>query len=1328
MKHEVDAAAYVGLDIGTGSVGWAVTDQQYHLCRARGKDMWGVRLFEDAQTAQERRAFRIQRRRLQRRNQRLALLQELFAEAIRDVDPGFFQRMSLSRILPEQKNCKYSLFDDEDFTDRTYHRLYPTIYHLRLSLIHDRGTGDPRLVYLAIHHILKNRGHFLMADTDQNQMPEIENLIQQCALAFDDELEMTMRCERVSEFKEVLLNTTIANSAKQKKLQQLFSVETKQQKEWLKLLCGATASLDVLFDDPSFKDDPNCKTNFAKQGFEDELSAYEALLGERMYLLELWRKLYSWAILKRLIGDHHFLSEAKVAQYEQHAEDLAALKHVLRQYGKKEQYDAVFKKTDEKSNYCNLVGHAHTGGKKESVKRCSHADFCKFIKSVLLSLPQNDEVGTLLRKAEEQVLLPRLISRDNSVIPYQIHRAELEIILDHAVRKLPFLAVPDEQQMTAADKIKALLEFRIPYYVGPLNSHSKNSWAVRLEEGKIYPWNLKEKIDLAASAQQFIDRMTGQCTYLSGCSVLPACSPLYERFKVLNEINPITLHGEPISVQTKQMLFECVFMKHKKPTIKTMIHVLEAHGLRVSRDDIGGIDLETGIKSNLRTEILLRDILAEQYTPALAEDIVAALTYLGEDRRLLRKKLQSDLGLSDAVIGALSRIRCTGWGRLSAELLETLRSDVDGYENISIIEAMWATNHTFAGLMAEPYGFGAAIERHNAAQDRQTEKDFIDELYVSPSVKRQIHQTLTIMKELRKIMGHDPEKIFIEMARGSQGVPERKVSRKQRLTALYAKLKDEERELGELLQSTSDQDLRRDRLYLYFTQLGKCMYSGQRIELADLFDKNKYDIDHIYPQSMVKDDSLDNRVLVKKELNQAKTNVYPIAADIRNSQRPRWNNLLRHGLISKTKYDRLTRQTGFTNDEKTDFIARQLVETRQGTKAVAQLLKRLMPNTDIVYVKAGNVSDFRRDFKFLKVRELNDLHHAKDAYLNIVVGNVYDTKFTRSPAHFIRDFREPYNLHRMYDFPVVRGKAVAWQPGEDGTLATVRNTLRKNSVLVTQMAIIRSGAIADAQPVAAPNGQLPLKKGLPVEFYGGYNKVKGACFMLVEHDQKKKRVRSLVDVPIHLREQILENTQAAQAYCRDQLELQAPRIIIPVIRIKSLLSIDGFKMYLAGRTGIQLDMNCAHQLLLSTEMEAYLKRVLKYCASADEYERMHKGEIYRLVTADGITADTNLTLYDVFLSKLGSNPYVRMLSKQFGVMQAGRERFVALSCEKQCRALAQILKLFTRADKSADLTAIGGGSQAGTLRPQCRISHYKEVFILYQSATGLIEKKVDLLK
>ena len=44
---------YLGLDMGTSSVGWAVTDENYNLMRKKGKDLWGVRLFKEAKTSEE---------------------------------------------------------------------------------------------------------------------------------------------------------------------------------------------------------------------------------------------------------------------------------------------------------------------------------------------------------------------------------------------------------------------------------------------------------------------------------------------------------------------------------------------------------------------------------------------------------------------------------------------------------------------------------------------------------------------------------------------------------------------------------------------------------------------------------------------------------------------------------------------------------------------------------------------------------------------------------------------------------------------------------------------------------------------------------------------------------------------------------------------------------------------------------------------------------------------------------------------------------------------------------------------------------------------------
>lgn len=94
---------YLGIDMGVASLGWCVTDSNYHIMKKNGKALWGVRLFDSALTAEERRAFRTNRRRLDRRNWRIQILQELFSEEISKVDPGFFLRMKESKYYPEDK-------------------------------------------------------------------------------------------------------------------------------------------------------------------------------------------------------------------------------------------------------------------------------------------------------------------------------------------------------------------------------------------------------------------------------------------------------------------------------------------------------------------------------------------------------------------------------------------------------------------------------------------------------------------------------------------------------------------------------------------------------------------------------------------------------------------------------------------------------------------------------------------------------------------------------------------------------------------------------------------------------------------------------------------------------------------------------------------------------------------------------------------------------------------------------------------------------------------------------------------------------------------------
>ena len=155
---------YIGLDVGTESVGWAVTDESYNLLKCNGKQMWGVRLFNTASDAKKRRTNRTSRRRLDRAQTRLQTLEMLMNNEVVKVDPNFFRRLHESSLVRDDRTDQtdqYALFNDPDYTDEDYQRQYPTVYHLRSELIHTKEPHDIRLVYLAIHHILKSRGHFL---------------------------------------------------------------------------------------------------------------------------------------------------------------------------------------------------------------------------------------------------------------------------------------------------------------------------------------------------------------------------------------------------------------------------------------------------------------------------------------------------------------------------------------------------------------------------------------------------------------------------------------------------------------------------------------------------------------------------------------------------------------------------------------------------------------------------------------------------------------------------------------------------------------------------------------------------------------------------------------------------------------------------------------------------------------------------------------------------------------------------------------------------------------------------------------------------------------
>ena len=1306
---------YVGLDVGTNSVGWAVTDTEYNILKFKGKDMWGARLFDEAKDASERRTARTNRRRLERRKQRLYLLETLFAEEIAKTDRDFFKRMHESFLQEDDKTLEgniYSLFADSEYTDKDYMKMYPTTYHLRSDLIHNPEPHDPRLVFLALHHLIKYRGHFLFENSGDAGEKTLGDALKDLALLLEDN-EIHFAPADPEKFAEELQSDD-SISIKKNVLKEIYGTIEKSEdfdlNLFIDLLAGAKVQLSKLFADESLKDAEISSLSLLDDIDEKE-ETLAVMLEDRFDIILAAKEVVDSARLRRILGEHTYICDAKIALFDKNKKDTDLLKKYIKDHHP-DDYKTIFNAIPGKKNFAAYMRY-------KTKEKCTQEEFCKFISPYVkdMETSENSDEQRIYREIADKTFLTKLRGTENGLIPYQLSLKELDAILDNAAGYLPFLNEKDSDEITVREKIHSIFTFKIPYYVGPLNPKAKHYWAERSNE-KIYPWNFENVVDEKTTAQRFIEELIGRCTY-TGEPVLPMNSLLFSEFMVLNEINPLKVNGNPVTVEVKKRIYEDLFVhSRKKVTKKSIIRYLLNEGEITKEDEISGIDDE--VKANLKSLHDFEHILEKTGDRQQVEQIIKAVTVFGDNQKMLRSWLADHTkGLDSKDIKYILKLKYTGWGRLSEKFLTGIYTvNPEDGEAFSIMDMMRETNMNLMQLLSDQYEFALNAEEYKKEQFglNMSLRDQLDEMYIAPAVRRGIWQTLRIVDEIVDIRKAAPKKIFIEMARGSAEEMKKKrtESRKKQLLALYESCKKQEKDLYQRLEGETDQTLRRDKLYLYYLQMGRCMYSGEPIDLEEMLKNNDlYDIDHIYPRSRIKDDSLNNRVLVKSVLNRDKTNIYPVSDSIREKMTPFWSMLHSKKLISDEKYKRLTRSYGLTDEELSSFVSRQLVSTQQSTKALAELLKTQYEPSRIVYSKAGNVSQFRQEFSFIKCREINDLHHAKDAYLNVVVGNVYDTKFTEK--FFANIHNENYSLNRVFDFDT-KG---AWD-SKGKSIATVRKYMRKNSPIITFMPIENKGPIADLQIVPKTKGQLPIKEGLSTEKYGGYNKVKGAYFCVVEHTKGKKRVRTIEPVSVYKK---TAYEKEPERYCVEELGLIDPVVVCHKMLINSIVELDGIKYAITARTGAQIVYKHTYQFAADEEHTKYIKELYKY---------IDRCNASNMIFVDGeyINKTGNLELYRWFIERLNSRVYRSMkpLTNVMNDLKEGEDKFITLNTLEQARLLIEVLKSFQCNSVWTSLKSLNGKGIVGRLTLANNITNCESVSLVHQSVTGLFECKEDLLK
>jgi CRISPR-associated endonuclease Csn1 len=409
---------------------------------------------------------------------------------------------------------------------------------------------------------------------------------------------------------------------------------------------------------------------------------------------------------------------------------------------------------------------------------------------------------------------------------------------------------------------------------------------------------------------------------------------------------------------------------------------------------------------------------------------------------------------------------------------------------------------------------------------------------------------------------------------------------------------------------------------------------------------------------------------------------------------------------------------------------------------VNDLLKELLPEeTTLVYSKARNVSDFRNQFGFYKSRTINDFHHAHDAYLNIVVGNVYYTKFTSNPLNFIKKERTAYNLGRMFDREVERNGYTAWSaptfdkgtgeitsPGE--SLATVQKTLAKHTPLLTRLSTTLHGAISKGIIHGASEAKVGIylavkntrdPRRADVTKYGGFKSIRNAYFFLVEHEVQGKgkdkgktiKIRTLEGLPVYKRAYVESHEDGLYQYCLE-LGLKNPSVRIKRINSKSLVVVNGFPLYLAGKSEKRINVENACSLVLASCW-------IRYIHLLEKYEKT--GRI-----PNEISTMENLGLYDELKLKHMQSIYARRPQPVGTLLEDGRSSFSKLGIEDQVKVLLQILgQSAIGFSAGTDLQKIGGVKSSGKMRIGKQISDYNEFKLINCSITGMYEREVDLL-
>lgn len=1325
----------IGLDLGTGSVGWAVVDMNHRLMKRNGKHLWGSRLFSNAETAANRRASRSIRRRYNKRRERIRLLRAILQDMVLENDPTFFIRLEHTSFLDEEDKANYlgadykdnyNLFIDEDFNDYTYYHKYPTIYHLRKALCESTEKADPRLIYLALHHIVKYRGNFLYEGQKFNMdASNMEDKLSDVFVQFADFNNIPYEDDEKKDLEILdILKKPVSKKDKIDEIMALIAPKSVYKNAYKALVTGIVGNkmnvTKMILCESIKRDGEDIKLKFSGANYDDQFSEVENDLGEYVEFIDSLHNIYSWVQLQKIMGSAHTdnpsISEAMVARYDKHHDDLKLLKKCIRDNVPTKYFDMFRNDSEKLKGYYNYIN------------RSSKAPVDEFYKYVNKCIENVDtpEAKQIRDDIELENFLLKQNSRTNGAVPYQMQLDEMIKIIDNQAKYYPVLK-------EKRDQLLSILTFRIPYYFGPLNETSEHAWIKRLEgkeNQRILPWNYQNIVDVDATAEAFIKSMTNTCTYFPGVEVLPKNSLIVSKYEVYNELNKIRVNDRLLEIDVKNAIIRELFMKYKSVTEKSLKKWLVNNQYCNEDAEIRGFQKKEKFSTSLTPWIDFTKIFGkiDHSNFELIETIIYDLTIFA-DKKIMRRRLKKLYGLSDDITNQIMKLKYKSWSRLSRKLLDGITADNRFGSSVTVLDVLEMSHLNLMEIINDKkLGYVEQIEESyiNPKDGKFTYKE-VAELAGSPALKKGIWQSLQIVEEITKVMQCEPKYIYIEFER-SEKKKERTKTQVENLKDLYKDLDKQIKEdkkyrhvFEELNKFDESKKLDSDRVYLYFTQLGKCMYSKEPLYLDQL---SSYEVDHIRPKSLVADDSLDNRVLVKSKENQRKLDDAVIPSDIRMKMFSFWKLLYDKQLITPKKYYALIKSE-ITERDKEKFTNRQLVETRQITKRVTQIIRDHY-STEVAAIRAELPHYFRKKYGIYKNRDINDYHHAHDAYIVALIGGFMRDRYPKIHdsdavySEYMKALKKDEKNQKKWNggliinsmkYPYeVDGKQV-WDPNFIGEIKKYfyykdcycTTKVEQKSGKFFKVKVLENDAHSSRGITKAV---IPVNKNrIDVHKYGGFSGFEYVITAIEGNDNSKKKtkiVRKLARLPLYMKDAAVNEKIE---YLEREEKLTDIKILKEAIPLNQKIIWNGREYLLKSPT----ECINAKQLVLN-ERQCSLINDIYIAIYTQKYDELDESLL--------------IQLYVELIEKMRFIcPFYESDANKFGNMV---EDFVNVSKEEKSNIIKQMLVTLHVGSKNGKIQYedFNIGDRIGRIRE--KTFYLDEIEFVSQSPTGIYFKKYKL--